>query len=159
MSDKKTTASDVSAIPMSDLDAEALAEAAEEQEQAAKRETDTGVYVHRLSKPLHWEERSYEVLTFQWDALTGADHLDIENELLVRGKTLVVPEYTGDYLCGMAVRACTERNEKGLRALNAAALKKLPLKDFVAICKKARSFLMRWESLPETEGNGSEESA
>lgn len=158
-----TTASGAPAL--GDPTAEALAEAAAAEEQAAngdpavKDKQDVGTYIHRLSRPIQWNDRSYEVLTFRWDALTGADHLDIENELLMRGKTLVVPEYTGDYLCGMAVRACTERNEKGLRALDAAALKTLPLKDFTTICKKARSFLMHSESLPETEDSGSGKSA
>jgi len=131
------------------------ADAAVELEQAARKEPETGAYVHTLSRPFQWEGRTYEALTFRWDALTGADHLDIESELLMKGRTLVVPEYTGEYLCGMAVRACTERNEKGLRALDAAAFKALPLKDFTRICGKARSFLLRWGSLPATAGSGS----
>lgn len=39
---------------------EQTAAAAAEQESAALAETDAGVYVHRLSSPLHWEGRTYE---------------------------------------------------------------------------------------------------
>ena len=81
-----------------------------EQEAAAKAEPDTRVYIFHPDKPLEWEGRTYESLTFQWDGLTGRDHLEIESELLMRGRTLVVPEYTGDYLCGMAARAAVERS-------------------------------------------------
>jgi len=131
------------------------ASAAVELEQAARKEPETGAYVHTFSKPFQWEGRTYEFLTFRWDTLTGADHLDIESELLMKGRTLVVPEYTGDYLLGMAVRACAERNEKGRRALDAAAFQALPLRDFSQICKKARRFLLSSESLPATAGTGS----
>ena len=133
------------------------AEAAAEQEAAARAEPGAGVSVHRLSRPLQWEGRTYEALTFRWDTLTGRDHLEIENELLTRGKTLVVPEYTGDYLCGMAVRTCTERDEKGNRALTATALKTLPLGDFLDICGEARSFLFRarQRGRPLDSGSGS----
>lgn len=55
----------------------------------------------------------------------------------------MVPEYTGGYLCGMAVRACTERDEKGRRILPPAAFQALPLGDFMDICGKARNFLFR----------------
>lgn len=133
------------------------AAAAAEQEAAARAEPDAGASVHRLSRPLQWEGRTYEALTFRWDALTGADHMEIENGLLMRGKTLVVPEYTSDYLCGMAVRACTERDEKGNRALTEMALKVLPLGDFLDICGEARSFLFRarQRGKPSDSGSGS----
>ena len=134
---------------------EQTAAAAAEQKSAALAETDAGVYVHRLSSPLHWEGRTYETLTFRWDALTGGDHLDIESELLARGKTLVVPEYTGGYLCGMAVRACTERDEKGRRVLPSAAFRTLPLGDFMDICGKARNFLFHVRQRGGLSGSGS----
>lgn len=110
---------------------------------AAQEGDDVGVYVHELKTPFVWEGKTYEKLEFKWDALTGMDHLNIENELLMRGKTLVIPEYTGDYLLGMAVRACTERNGKGIRVLTAAAFQSLPLGDFMRIIKRARTFLIR----------------
>lgn len=137
---------------------EKLAEAAAEQEKAAQEEPSRLIYVHTLSRPFQWEGKTYEKLTFQWDTLTGADHLEIEHELLMQGMTLVVPAYTGDYLCGMAVRACREWGEKGGHAMYKAAMKALPLRDFTAVCNEARHFLLRSESQPEMEDSGSGDS-
>ena len=78
-------------------------------------------------------------MTFDWGNLTGADYLAVENEMLAQGKTLVTPEFSGDFLAGMAVRACTCK-------LNVQTLKKMPLRDFRAILGKARTFLLRAES-------------
>lgn len=144
--------------PISDPTNEELAEAAAAIEQAAQSESDSFVYVHTFSRPFQWEGKSYDKLTFHWDALTGEDHLEIEFEMMKQGKTLVVPEFTGEYLCGMAVRACDElRNIAPPSRKN--VVRALPLKDFTAICNRARNFLLRSESLPETEGNGSKSSA
>lgn len=92
--------------PSEDLDKTVAAAMA--LEEAAKQEPDVRTYVHTFEQPFVWEGKSYDKLTFQWDVLTGADHLEIENELLAQGKTLVVPEYTGGYLLGIAARACAE---------------------------------------------------
>lgn len=153
MEDKKT-AVQMAMNPVSDPSNEELAEAAVAIEQAAQNETDNYVYAHALSKPFQWEGKTYDKLTFHWGTLTGADHLEIEFEMMKQGKTLVVPEFTGEYLCGMAVRACDELREIAPPARK-IAMKAFPLKDFSAICSKARSFLMRSESLPETEDSGS----
>ncbi len=153
---KHTNPGDVSSLDTGGMpEGPDAASAAARQEAAARAEPDAGAYVHVFPKPLEWGERTYEKLTFQWDSLTGRDHLEIENELLRRGLTLVVPEYTGDYLCGMAARAALE-----LRSADppqrVMLLKALPLRDFTRICKSARSFLLRGEPLPKTAGSGSE---
>lgn len=137
---------------------EELAETAAEQEQTAQEESNRLVYVHTFARPFQWEGKNYEKLTFRWDTLTGADHLEIEFELLKQGKTLVVPEFTGEYLCGMAARACEEWRKLAPPSRK-SAMKKLLLKDFSAICKEARRFLMASESLPEMEDNGSGDNA
>lgn len=122
--------------PVSEL--EELAQNAEKLEQEAKQEPDTAIYTHHFGKPFTWEDRTYEELTFDWGKLTGTDYLAVENEMLAQGKTLVTPEFSGDFLTGMAARACVDR-------LNAQTLKKMPLRDFRAIIRGARSFLLRAE--------------
>ena len=121
-------------------DAAAEAAALEEQAQA---EPDEGSYTHIFKHPFTYQGVAIEKLTFDWYALTGEDHIAIENEMLMRGMTLVVPEFTGEFLCGMAVRACTERGPNGFRVLDQETMKALPMRDFQTICKKARSFLLR----------------
>ena len=126
-----------------DKNAETAAAEATTAENMAKTEEDISTYTHTFSPPFPFQGVPHETLTFNWGALTGADHLAIENELLFRGKTLVTPEFTGDFLCGMAVRACVDRNPDGLRTLDQDGMKSLPMRDFQKICKKARAFLLR----------------
>lgn len=124
-------------------DAATAAAEASTAEDSAKIEEDISTYTHTFSPAFPFLGVPREALTFNWGALTGADHLAIENELLFRGKTLVTPEFTGDFLCGMAVRACTDRNADGLRVLDQDGMKALPMRDFQKICKRARAFLLR----------------
>ena len=114
-------------------------------ENAVKAEQDTRIYTHIFKRPFSYQGTTHESLTFDWGALTGADHLAIETELLMRGKTLIAPEFTGEFLCGMAIRACIDRTPDGFRTLNQDTMKALPLRDFQTICKKARAFLLRAE--------------
>ncbi len=124
-------------------DLETAAEAAAKLEEAAAKEPDITNYIHTFKKPFIYQGHTYETLTFNWGALTGNDHLEIESELLMRGKTLVSPEFSGDFLCRMAARACTERDADGFRTVSADTLKAMPMREFQMICKRARSFLLR----------------
>lgn len=98
-------------------------------------------YVHVLSHPLTTDGETFDELTFDWTTLTGEDSLSIEAELRLRGITLVMPAFTGDYLAGMASRACTARLQNG-RRLSTAAIRSLPLCDFQKICDHARNFML-----------------
>lgn len=119
----------------------AAAETIEKQAKAAG--VGTGAYTHIFRKPFSYEGRTYEELTFDWESLTGNDSLAIENEVVAKGKTLVVPAYTGEYLVGMAAHACTERGENGKRVIGTDTVRAMPLGDFQKICNRARNFLLR----------------
>lgn len=125
------------------LTMEDAAKAAEAQAKAAKKEPDVGSYTHTLATPFTYEGETYEQLTFKWDALTGKDSLDIERDLRTKGITVVVAEYTPEYLASMAARACTYRNAEGKRTVSMFTLQALPLRDFRTICAQARRFLQR----------------
>lgn len=100
------------------------------------------LYEHRFKKPFDYEGVAHEKLTFDWTRLTGRDSLDIEDEILRRKKkTLVNAAYSGDYLTGMAVRACTYRGEDG-RRLGLDAFETMPLPELQKICSWARFFLI-----------------
>lgn len=131
---------------------EEMAQNAEALEQAAKQKPDAAAYTHRFKKPFTWENLTFDELTFDWGRLTGTDYLAVENEMLAQGKTLVTPEFSGDFLTGIAARACTSK-------LNVQTLKKMPLRDFRAILGRARSFLLRAESRPGKTDSGSESSS
>ena len=124
------------------LDMAGVAQDAAEAERVAeeaKQEQETGSYTHTFKNPFPWNGKNYEKLTFDWSAL------EIESETVMKGRTLVSPEFTGEFLAGMAARACTERDEKGKRVIDGQAIRKMPLTDFKAITRKARGFLLRAE--------------
>lgn len=125
---------------------EGAARLAAEQAQEANAQPDHGSYTHKFKTPFSYEGETYEELTFQWDGLTGKDSLDIERELRTRGITVVVAEYTPEYLAAMAAKACTYRDSEGKRKVSAFTLQAMPLRDYRAICANARRFLQRAES-------------
>lgn len=130
------------------LDMSGVAEdaaAAEQEAEKAKNEPEAGSYTHTFIKPFQWKGRTFEELTFDWTALKGRDHLEIEQEVLMKGRTLISPAFTGDFLAGMAARACTERDEKEKHVIDTQAVMEMDLVDFQAITKKARGFLLRAE--------------
>ncbi len=129
---------DLEGVEKDAADAERVAE-------EAKKEPETGSYTHTFKKPFQWKGRMFDSLTFDWTTLSGRDHLEIENEIMMKGRTLVIPAYTGDFLSGMAARACTERDEKGRRAIDGQAIMELPMGDFQAITRSARNFLLHAE--------------
>lgn len=121
-----------------------LAEAAEQIEaKALEEKPDRERYIHYFKRPFDYQGRTVESLTFDWDTLSGRDSLAIERELRVKGITLVVPAYTGEYLVGMAARACVDRTEEGKRFVGTDMIQAMPLGDFQQITNRARNFLIR----------------
>lgn len=124
-------------------DIEAAAEAAVALEAEAKAGPDARTYTHTFAEPFEFRGRTITELNFNWGAMTGEDHQAIEDDLLRRGKTLVIPAYTGAFLNGMAIRACTNRDDNGIRIVDADFLKAMPFLDYQKIYMSARRFLLR----------------
>lgn len=88
-----------------------------------------------FKQPREWEGQTYNSLTFDWGELTGEDFLAIEQQMLLRGKALVSPEFSTVFLTLLAVKACRERvDEKFMR--------RLPIVLFNRIRSGARNFLI-----------------
>lgn len=94
-----------------------------------------GTYTHKFKRPLGYNGKEYDSLTFDFDGLTGEDTLQIERDLARQGRTVIVPEFNGDYLANMASKACTED-------IGADAFNHMSLRDFNAIRGAARRFLL-----------------
>jgi len=128
-----------------DPEMEQLARQAKAMEDAAKAEAAAGgwgQFTHVFQTPFVYEDKIFDSLTFDWEKLTGMDSLAIESELLTRtGRAVVSPKFSGEYLAGMAVRACTSRTAEGKR-LDRNTLLALPLGVFQKICGSARNFLI-----------------
>jgi hypothetical protein len=121
---------------MNENDITSAAEQAAEVEAEAQEQPEVGVYVHQFKKPWSYNGNEITSLTFDWTSLTGADHMEIENEMLMEGRTLITPEFSGDFLWGMARKACDMK-------IRPDAAKEMPMRDFQVITKKARSFLLK----------------
>ena len=141
-----------------DPEMERLAEQAKALEDAAKEEAAAGGwerFTHTFPEPFTYEGKTFDSLTFDWGKLTGKDSLAIESEIVFRtGRAVVNAKFSGEYLVGMAVRACTSRTADGKRP-DRDTLLSLPLGVFQKICGSARNFLMLSELLPATAAAGS----
>lgn len=115
----------------------------EEEYEAAIKEAENSRDVYKLvfQKPFVFEEESFDSLTFDFGSLTAADSLAIEREVAALGQTVITPEFSGEYLIRMAVRACTDRRKDG-RKLGVDAFMTMPIKAFARIRREARSFLL-----------------
>lgn len=124
---------------------ESAAEAAAVLAAEVKSAPDIMSYTHIFKEPFEFRGRTITELTFNWGGLTGEDHQAIEEDMLRHGLTLVTPSFTGPFLAGMAVRACTNRDDNGIRILDADTLRALPIRDYQKIYMSARRFLLRSE--------------
>lgn len=122
------------------------AEAAAALDAEVKASPDVKSYTHTFEEPFTFLGHTVTELTFNWGGLTGEDHQAIEDDMLRHGLTLVVPAFTGAFLSGMAVRACTNRDANGIRIVDADFLRALPIRDYQKIYMSARRFLRRGES-------------
>lgn len=123
-------------------DPELAAQQAAELEDNAQAAGPFSTYTHTLSCPITVQNKTVEELSFDFSTLTGKDFLEIEDTFLRNGKNLVVPAFTGPFLCAMAARACTLRDPVGVPLLRTADLRALPLRDFMDIAQHARDFLL-----------------
>lgn len=133
----------MSAEKKTGVGAESAAEAAVALEAEAKAGPDAMTYTHTFDEPFGFRGHTVTELTFNWGGLTGEDFEAIEDDMLRHGKTLVTPSFTGAFLAGMAVRACTNRDANGIRIVDADMLRALPIRDYQKIYMSARRFLLR----------------
>ena len=121
------------AIVKDELTHEEAVEKATEAAQASEDALTIG-----FKKPVEYNGEKYTELTFDFESLTGKDGLEIENELAARGKPLVIPAFSGEYLVRMAAKACSA-------PIGYDFFDIISLRDFNKIRSAARSFLLRSE--------------
>ena len=98
--------------------------------------TNTSVEnILHLTKPVMYNGEEITELAFDFDKLTGADALNIEEELVSRGKTMYYGAINdANYLILMAVKACT-------KTVGVDFFYKISIIDFERIKNRARFFL------------------
>ncbi len=96
--------------------------------------TSTENVLH-LKKPILYNGAEISELTFDFEKLTGADALNIEEQLAARGKTMYAGAINdANYLILMAAKACTQ--PVGMDFFN-----RISIIDFERIKNRARFFL------------------
>lgn len=93
-----------------------------------------GVYVHRFKEPFSYQGKVFESMTFDFNKLTGRDHLDVENEMQAQGKLLVNEKFSGEFIIRIAARACTEK-------VGSDAFVLMPMHEYSKIRSEVRSFI------------------
>lgn len=99
---------------------------------------DMRKFTLELSSHLKYNGEDYDKLTFDFHALTGADALNIEEEMQSTGRMVLVPSLSGEFMIRMAAKASVEKvGEDDLRRLSIA--------DFLRLRSRVRTFLISRE--------------
>ena len=101
------------------------------EKKAAKEESMN--YTHKFSSPVEMEGKKYTTLTFYFDKLTGDDIEAVEAELQDQNKYVLSPEISSAFQCILAAKAAGVASDD---------IRRLPVKDYMKIKNKARSFLI-----------------
>lgn len=91
-----------------------------------------GRYVHKLAQPFTWEGQTYDAFTFDFDALTGRDMINVETEMVMLGEPIVSPELSTGFAYRLAARAA---------GVPDAAIENLPVGEFNTIRRTAKNFM------------------
>lgn len=105
-------------------------------EEAATNAQD--LFVLKLKRPLTYNGRVYEELSFDFEGLTGADSLEVEAELSRRNIQVPIFAFSAEYIIRIAARACTT-------PIGSDAFKLMSLRDYGKVRSATRNFLMRTE--------------
>lgn len=92
-------------------------------------------YTHAFKKPFEYQGDIYYELTFDFDKMTGADSLAIENELRRKGHAIAVKALDPEYKIRFAARACVQK-------IGHDAFEYMRIKDYAAIMQKVQTFLI-----------------
>lgn len=95
----------------------------------------TSLFTYHLSKPISYEGKEYDALTFDFEALTGGDSLDVENELAAKGHLLFVKTSDSEYVSRMCARACVEEG------IDIGIFRVMQAKDYNRLMNTAKRFL------------------
>lgn len=107
-------------------------------EEEAQKLTDS-TFSFKLRKPLNYLGKTYEEFHFDFDSLTGADALDVEEEMQKEGlPVVVVAAFNSEYLIRIAAKACSE-------PIGSDAFRYCSLYDFNKIKDRMRGFLLASE--------------
>lgn len=95
---------------------------------------DPGLYTHKFAKPITYEGKIYEELTFDFNSLTGGDAMDVEEELQASRHVVLMRTFDPKFLTRMCARACTEK-------VGYDIFRAMPSRDYSIITNRSKNFL------------------
>lgn len=108
-----------------------------EQAENTEEKAEDGKAVYTFQKPLSYNGRTYEKLTYDLDGLTGRDSMEVEEELVRLRKGIVIEgSLNTDYIIRIFCKACEE-------PIGADAFMNMSLADYNRIKTLTRNFLMK----------------
>ena len=106
------------------------------QDKTAEEKAEEGKSIYKFKKPMEYNGRTYETLTYDLDGLTGQDSMDVEEELVRLRKGVVIEgSLNTDYIIRIFCKACAE-------PIGADAFKRMSLTDYNRIKTLTRNFLL-----------------
>lgn len=102
---------------------------------AQAKADNASVYTHVFKKPFVYDGKEYSKLHFDFDKLTGADSLNVEDELSAQGIMVMVPTFSGQFLIRIAARACQEK-------IGVDGFLRMRIADMNRIRTKTRNFML-----------------
>lgn len=100
-------------------------------------EGNSGVYSHEFKKPFEYEGQKYKTINFNFEQLTGADFIAVENEMTSNSEFAIDPTMSRSYLSKLASRAS---------GIPSNVIEAMPARDFKKITDAVRNFLADLES-------------
>jgi hypothetical protein len=88
----------------------------------------------KFCKPVLYDNKEYESLTFDWGSLRGRDGLEIEMQMLKEGFAVLTPKYSVQYMLRLAARASAPKVGVDFFSL-------MPLQDWHRVREAAMDFL------------------
>lgn len=91
-----------------------------------------------LKKPLEYNGKTYESLSFDFESLEGDDAMNAEDEMIRKGQVIAIVNETFNtrFLLYAAARACKE-------PIGVDAFKHMYIKDYLAIKGTVRNFFLK----------------
>lgn len=103
-------------------------------EDEAKKSPDQ--FTLKLDPAFTFEGKTYEELSFDFGTLTGADFISASNEMAARGRMMVSPSFSPEFIMILCTKACEKK-------IGTDLLRALPLGPFNRLWRAGRDFLLR----------------
>jgi hypothetical protein len=125
----------ITSMPVPEIDPGEFSAMETEAEKQAERLDNRRLFTYVFPEPWEYMGKKYNELSFDFWSLKGSDCVNITDELVARGITVVAPEFSQHYQLQFAARACTEK-------LPSDALLSMPAKAYQKIVGAARNFII-----------------